>query len=242
VNPVKSNQFALCPAPDEVEEDPARWAEIDHYFADFLIPSDPALEAALQLNEAEGLPAHSVSPHQGKLLMLLAQAVGARAILEVGSLGGYSTIWLARALPPGGRVVTLELKPKRAAITRANVARAGLADRVEQRVGAALETLPTLAAEAPFDLIFIDADRENLGSYFQWAVKLSRPGTLIVVDNAVPHGDLIESEESNSEASLRRFYELAAAEPKVTMTAIQTVGVKGHDGFAIALVTSASPL
>jgi predicted O-methyltransferase YrrM len=219
----------------EEDVDPERWVEIDHFIADFLSPEDPALEAALRDNEAGGLPSHSVSPHQGKLLMLLSQAVGARKILEIGTLGGYSTIWLARALSPGGRVITLEIKPKRAEIALTNLARAGLANRVDIRLGAAIDTLPTLGDEGPFDLIFIDADRTNLGGYFQWAVKLSRPGSLIVVDNVIPHGP-IKSAEPTSQ-SLHQFYEIAATEPTVTMTAIQTVGFKGHDGFAVALVT-----
>jgi predicted O-methyltransferase YrrM len=220
----------------EEEIDPRRWVEIDHYIADLLSPADPALESALRVNEASGLPTHSVSPHQGKLLMLLAQAIGARKILEIGTLGGYSTIWLARAVGQGGRVTTLEVKSKRAEIARTNLAKAGLATIVDIRLGAALDTLPTLGEDGPFDLIFIDADRANLGAYFQWAVKLSRLGSLIILDNVIPHGPAIRSEEPASQ-SLHQFYELAAAEPKVTMTAIQTVGVKGHDGFAVALVT-----
>jgi predicted O-methyltransferase YrrM len=208
-----------------------KWTEIDDYIVDRLSLSDGTLDAALQLNQTAGLRDHSVSPNQAKLLMLLAQTVGARAILEIGALGGYSTIWLARALAPGGRLITLEANPAHAKIACANVARAGLADRVDLRLGKALDSLPTLTAEGPFDFIFIDADRANVESYFKWAVKLSRKGSLIVVDNVI----VTQNEDSTSQ-SLDRFYCLAAAEPKVSMTALQTVGAKGHDGFAIALV------
>jgi predicted O-methyltransferase YrrM len=214
-----------------------KWAEIDRYIADTLIPPDRALDSALELSQTAGLRDHSVSPNQGKLLMLLAQTVGARAILEIGALGGYSTIWLARALAPGGRLITLEANPAHAKIACANVARAGLADRVDLRLGKALDALPTLAGQGPFDFIFIDADRANVDGYFRWAVKLSRRGSLIVVDNVVRYGTAIKDEDSTSQ-SLDRFYRLAAAEPKVSMTALQTVGVKGHDGFAMALVTA----
>jgi predicted O-methyltransferase YrrM len=214
-----------------------KWADIDRYIADRLIPPDRALDSALELSQTAGLRDHSVSPNQGKLLMLLAQTVGARAILEIGALGGYSTIWLARALAPGGRLITLEANPAHAKIACANVARAGLADRVDLRLGKALEALPTLTAEGPFDFVFIDADRVNIDGYFRWALKLSRRGSLIVVDNVVRHGAVTKREDATSQA-LDRFYCLAAAEPKVSMTAIQTVGVKGHDGFAMALVTA----
>jgi predicted O-methyltransferase YrrM len=213
-----------------------RWAQGDRYIFDVLVPTDPVLDAALQASQAAGLLPINVSPNQGKLLMLLARAISAHAILEIGTLGGYSTIWLARALVPGGRLITLEAEPIHAEIARANVAHAGLADRVELRLGLALDTLPTLAADGPFDLIFIDADKENLPEYFQWAHKLSRQGSLIIVDNVVPNG-LINAESCKPGVhAVRRFYELVAAEPKVSMTAIQTVGVKGRDGFAIALV------
>lgn len=214
-----------------------KWAEIDRYIVDLLVSKDPALDAALQSNKNAGLPAHSVSPNQGKLLKLLAQSVGARSILEIGTLGGYSTIWLARALAPGGRVITLEANPMHAKMACANVARAGLGDLVDLRLGLALASLPTLVTEKPFDFIFIDADRENLGSYFQWAVKLSRRGTLIVADHVKRHGAVIKDETATTK-SLNRFFSLAAAEPKVSMTALQTVGAKGHDGFAVGLVTA----
>ena len=177
----------------------------------------------------------------GKLLQLLAQSIGARGILEIGTLGGYSTIWLARAVTPGGRVVTLELNSAFAEVARSNLARAGLAARVEVRIGPALETLPLLAAEAsgPFDLIFIDADKESTAEYFRWALKLSRRGSLIVVDNVVREGTLIDEDRRDAHIQgIRDFYALAAVEPRVSMTAIQTVGIKGYDGFAVALVTA----
>ena len=216
-----------------------KWAEIDRYIVDVLVPSDPALDAALHTSQAAELPPINVSPNQGKLLMVLAQAVGARAILEIGTLGGYSTIWLARALAPGGRLITLEANPMHAKIARANVAHAGLADRVDMRLGLALDLLPTLAAEGPFDFVYIDADQANSANYFQWAVKLSRRGSLIVADNVIRHGSIIDEENSKPAVQgLRRFYDLVAAEPKVSITALQTVGINGHDGFAIAVVTA----
>lgn len=214
-----------------------KWADIDRYIVDVLVPPDPALGAALQSSEAAGLPLHSVSPNQGKFLMLLAQTVRARAVLEIGTLGGYSTIWLARALAPGGKVTTLEANPNHAKVALANIGCAGLGDRVDLRLGAAIETLPTLEDEGPYDFIFIDADRANIPNYFRWAVKLARRGSLIVVDNVVRHGAVTDSEDATSQ-SLRNFFDLAAAEPKVNLTALQTVGIKGHDGFAIALVTT----
>ena len=213
-----------------------KWTDIDRYLVDALILSDPALDAALQSSEAAGLRPHSVSPNQGKLLMLLARTVGARAILEIGTLGGYSTIWLARALQPGGKVTTLEVNPQHAKVALANIACAGVANRVDLRLGPALETLPTLEDEAPYDFIFIDADRLNIPSYFKWTLKLSRQGSLIVVDNVIRHG-VIDNDNSTSQ-NLREFFSFAAAEPRVILTAMQTVGVKGHDGFAIALVTA----
>lgn len=214
-----------------------KWAEIDRYLVDALIPSDPALNAALQSSEAAGLPLHSVSPNQGKLLMLLARTICARSILEIGTLGGYSTIWLARALPPDGKVTTLEANPQHAKVALANIACAGVANRVDLRLGAALETLPTLEDEAPYDFIYIDADYLNVPNYFRWALKLSRQGSLIVVDNVIRYGVVIDRDDSTSQ-SLRQFFTLAATEPRVTMTAMQTVGTNGHDGFAIALVTA----
>lgn len=217
-----------------------RWTAVDRYITDLLVPPDPALDAALQASAAAGLPAISVSPSQGKLLQLLARLQGARAILELGTLGGYSTIWLARALPPGGRLVTLEADPKHAEVARANLARAGLEDVVEVRLGRGLDTLPRLAAEGggPFDLIFIDADKPSIPDYFAWALRLSRRGSLIVVDNVVRDGAVVDagSDDPNVQG-VRRFNELLAAEPRVSATTLQTVGSKGYDGLTFALVT-----
>ncbi|MBA2537739.1 MAG: O-methyltransferase [Actinobacteria bacterium] len=218
-----------------------RWREVDRYFTDLLVRPDPALDAARDVSAAAGLPSIEVTANQGKLLQLLAQIQGARAILELGTLGGYSTIWLARALPSGGRLITLELDPRYAEVARSNVAQAGLADLVEIRVGPALDTLPRLAAEGagPFDLIFIDADKASYPEYLAWALELSRPGTLIIADNVVRDGAVLDaSSEDPSVQGARRFTELLAAEPRVTSTAIQTVGSKGYDGFALALVTA----
>ncbi len=218
-----------------------QWTAVDRYITDLLVPADPALDAALEASAAAGLPPHHVSPPQGKLLWLLARIQGARSVLEIGTLGGYSTIWLARALPEGGRVITLEADPKHAGIARANVARAGLGAVVEVRLGAALETLSRLAAEgrAPFDVIFIDADKRSNPDYFAWALELSRRGSLIIADNVVRHGALVDAAGDDRDVQgVRRFIELLAAEPRVSATAIQTVGSKGYDGFAIALVTA----
>lgn len=219
------------------------WASVDQYFSELLLPPDPALDAALDASVAAGLPAINVSPNQGKFLMLLARVHGARRILEIGTLGAYSTIWLARALPAdgSGRLTTLEYDPKHAAVARANLDRAGLTPLVDLRIGAALDTLPQLAAEGlgPFDFIFIDADKVNYPSYWAWSLKLSRPGSLIVIDNVVRNGGIIDANSSDQNIQgVRRFNELLAAEPRVTATAIQTVGGKGYDGFAVALVNS----
>jgi predicted O-methyltransferase YrrM len=219
------------------------WTAVDRYFTDLLVASDPALEGALQDSSAAGLPAIHVSPTQGKLLWLLARLQGARSILEIGTLGGYSTIWLARAMPAGGRVVTLEAEPKHAAVARANFARAGVAEVVDLRLGLAQETLPRLADEArgPFDMIFIDADKPSYPDYFTWALRLSRRGSLIVVDNVVRGGAVADAASSDPTVQgVRRFNNLLAAEPRVCATAFQTVGSKGYDGFAIALVTADS--
>ncbi len=218
-----------------------QWTAVDRYITDLLMPPDPALDAALQASAVAGLPAISVSPTQGTLLLLLAQLQGARAILEIGTLGGYSTIWLARALPADGRLVTLEADPKHADVARANIAHAGLEDVVEVRLGRALETLPRLAAEGrgPFDLIFIDADKPSTAEYVTWALRLSRRGSLIIVDNVVRNGAVADAASDKPDVQgVRRFYQLLAAEPRVSATAIQTVGSKGYDGFAIALVTA----
>lgn len=214
---------------------------IDRFIADTLVEDDPALQAALAASEAAGLPSINVAPNQGKLLMLLAQAIGARRILEIGTLGGYSTIWLARALAPDGHLVTLEAKPDYAKVARANIARAGLEGRVDVRVGRAIETLPSLAAEGPFDLIFIDADKPGTPGYFQWAVKLARRGSLIIVDNVVREGAILDAASKDASVQgMRRFFELAATDPRVSGTALQTVGHKGHDGIAILLVVAES--
>jgi predicted O-methyltransferase YrrM len=217
-----------------------RWAEVDGYISDVLIPPNDVLTAALAANAAGGLPAIDVAPNQGKLLELLARMHGSRTILELGTLGGYSTIWLAGALPPGGRLVTLEFDPHHAEVARSNIARAGFSDVVEQRVGPALETLPQLAAEGygPFDLIFIDADKENYPNYLPWAVALAQPGSVIVADNVVRAGGLADGSSTDERVqAVRRFHELVAAEPRLTATTIQTVGSKGYDGFLLALVT-----
>jgi len=216
-----------------------KWTAVDRYISEALIPADPVLDAALAASDKAGLPAIAVAPNQGKWLMILAQAIGARSILEMGTLGGYSTIWLARGLPADGRLITLEFDPKHAEVARANVAHAGLADKVEIRVGKALDTLPQLAAESlgPFDLIFIDADKGNYPGYLEWAVKLSRPGTLIIGDNVVRDGDVIDATNTDpSVQGVRRMNEIIATEPRLTATAIQTVGSKGYDGFMVAIV------
>ncbi|WP_437759334.1 O-methyltransferase [Sorangium sp. So ce1389] len=218
-----------------------RWSAVDRYITDLLVPSDAALDAALGASAAADLPPINVAPNQGKLLHLLARIQGARSILEIGTLGGYSTIWLARALPAGGRLVTLELDPKHAEVARANIARAGLADVVELRLGRALDTLPALAAEGrgPFDFIFIDADKPSNPDYFAWALRLSRRGSVIVVDNVVRKGAVADPESADPNVQgVQRLNELLAAEPRVSATAVQTVGSKGYDGFAIALVTA----
>ena len=217
----------------------ARWTEVDHYLDELLVRPDAALDAALAASAAAGLPAIAVAPNQGKLLHLIARAMRATAILEVGTLGGYSTIWLARALHPGGRVITIEREREHAAVARANFDRAGVTDQVELRVGDALDILPQLAAEraGPFDLTFIDADKPRITEYFEFALQLSRPGSLIVVDNVIRDGKVIDAASDDPNVrGVRRFNERIAAEPRVSATALQTVGVKGYDGFTVALV------
>ena len=217
------------------------WADIDRYLSKAVIPPDPVLENALAAADRAGLPAVQVSPQQGKLLMLLAQMVGAQRILEIGTLAGYSTIWLGRGLPPQGKLITLEADPKHAEVARSNIARANFADFVEVRLGRALDSLPKLAAEndAPFDMFFIDADKKNIPEYFTWCLRLSHPGSVIVVDNVVRDGAVIDPQAQEAGVQgIRRFFEIAAAEPRVTGTALQTVGVKGHDGFAIFRVAA----
>jgi predicted O-methyltransferase YrrM len=215
------------------------WTAVDDYVTGLLAPPDKELEAALRAGEAAGLPQIQVSPPQGKLLYLLAKTIGARSILEFGTLAGYSTIWLARALPPGGRLISLEADPRYAEVAAASIAAAGLGEVVEVRVGAALDQLPQLDAEmvAPFDLTFIDADKVNTPEYFSWALEHSRPGSLIVADNVIRDGRLVDlGDEEPAIAAQRRFHELLAAEPRVEATTIQTVGGKGYDGFTLARV------
>jgi predicted O-methyltransferase YrrM len=218
---------------------PEQWSSVDRFITDLLLPPDSVLDAALADSATAGLPAINVSPNQGKLLHLLARAQGARSILEIGTLGGYSTIWLARAVAEGGRLVTLEAEPRHVEVARSNIARANLSDVVDIRLGNALEILPGFVAEAlgPFDFVFIDADKESTALYFDWSLKLTRPGSMIIVDNVVRKGAVVNSDDDDSKVQgVRRFYERLAAEPRVSATAIQTVGSKGYDGFAIALV------
>lgn len=218
-----------------------QWTAVDNYITDLLVPSDPVLDAVLATSAAAGLPPHNVSPNQGKLLFLLARLQGARTILEIGTLGGYSTIWLARGLGTDGRLITLEANFRHAEVARANIAHAGLTATIELRCGRALEMLPRLAAEgcAPFDLIFIDADKRSNPEYFTWALNLSRCGSLIIIDNVVRGGAVVDSRSDDpSVVGVRRLNELIAAESRVSATAIQTVGSKGYDGFAMVLVTA----
>jgi predicted O-methyltransferase YrrM len=222
-----------------VSASPERWAEVDRYIDESLVGSDPVLEAALDAATAAGIPPYQLTPSQGKLLHLLARVQRARTILELGTLGGYSTIWLARALPAGGRLVTLELDAGYAELARANLERAGVGDRVDVRVGPALDSLARLAADGadPFDLVFIDADKSSNDEYLEWALRLSRPGTLIVADNVIREGAVADPDSRDEHVQgVRRMNDLIAAEPRLTATAIQTVGAKGYDGFAIALV------
>jgi predicted O-methyltransferase YrrM len=217
------------------------WTAVDTYTEKLFIAPDFALEAALDSSKAAGLPTINVSPAQGKLLHLLARVQGARKILELGTLGGYSTIWLARALLPDGRLISLEIDPKRAEIARANIARAELANVVEIRLGAAIKSLQQLVGEGrgPFDLIFIDADKPGYAEYLQWCLKLSRPGTLIIADNVVRKGAVADPASSDENVQgIRKFNEALAAEMRVTTTMIQTVGCKGYDGLALILVTA----
>lgn len=219
-----------------------QWSAVDAYISDLFIPPDAALTAALENSATAGLPAIHVAPPQGKLLHLLALGRGARTILEIGALGGYSTIWLGRALPADGRLVSLEANPRHAQVARANIERAGLSDLVEIRLGPAQETLPQLVAAGgdPFDFIFIDADKPGYPDYLAWALRLSRPGSLIVADNVVRKGEIINAASDDANAQgIRRFNELVAAEPRLTATVIQTVGDKGYDGFLLALVQAA---
>ncbi|MDX3849626.1 O-methyltransferase [Streptomyces sp. AK02-01A] len=216
-----------------------QWNAVDSYFTDQLVPADDVLSAALAASDAAGLPAINVAPNQGKLLHLLARIQGARTILEIGTLGGYSTIWLGRALPDDGRLVSLEYNPVHADVARANLARAGLDKVVEVRTGPALETLADLVAAGtgPFDLVFIDADKPNNPHYLEWALKLTRPGSVIIGDNVVRNGAVADADSTDpSVRGTRRLIELMAGDPRLSATAIQTVGSKGYDGFALARV------
>ncbi|MGB7844257.1 MAG: O-methyltransferase [Candidatus Acidiferrum sp.] len=215
------------------------WSAVDQYIGGLLVPNDPVLDTALQASTAAGLPNIQVSPLQAKLLQLLARLQGAHNILEIGTLGGYSAIWLARALPRRGRLLTLEADAKHAEVARGNFARAGLTGVIELRLGPALDTLPQIAVEgrAPFDLIFIDANKDNMPEYFDWALKLSRRGSVIVADNVIRDGAVVDAASKDPDIQgVRRFNERLAAEPRVSATEIQTVGMKGYDGFALAVV------
>ncbi|PPQ38946.1 Predicted O-methyltransferase YrrM [Rhodoblastus acidophilus] len=216
----------------------ADWGAVDAYIGERLLAPDPALDAALAANRAAGLPSIDVSPPQGKFLHVLARATGAKTILEIGTLGGYSTIWLARALPEDGQVVTLEYAPAHADVARSNLAAAGLAGKVDLRVGAALDLLPALAAEGrSFDFVFIDADKENNAAYLDWALKLARVGATVIVDNVVRKGAILDATNLRPDVEgTRRFFDYAAEEKRWTATALQTVGAKGWDGFAIGVV------
>jgi predicted O-methyltransferase YrrM len=224
-------------APEHSHND--TWDAVDAYFTESLVAPDAALDAAMKANAAAGLPAIDVAPNQGKLLHVLALTRGARRILEIGTLGGYSTIWMARALPAGGRLLTLEFEPKHARVAQANLDRAGLSGMVEIRVGAAVDSLAQLQREGaePFDMIFIDADKQNNAVYLDWALKLAKPGTLIVVDNVVREGAIVDAASADAEVQgTRAMFARMATEPRLSGTAIQTVGSKGYDGFAMAVV------
>jgi predicted O-methyltransferase YrrM len=211
------------------------WTAVDDYLNDLIVRPDAALDAALEASAAGGLPQIAVSAPQGKLLHLLARAMGARNILEIGTLGGYSAIWLARALPPGGRLISLEYSPKHAEVARANIARAGLAEVAEVRVGRGLDLMRSLSG--PIDLFFIDADKEGYPDYFRACLELARPGSVMVFDNVVRDGKVIDPKSRDSMVqAVRRLYEDIAAEPRVSATSIQTVGSKGYDGFCMAIV------
>ena len=218
-----------------------QWTAVDRYITDLFVPPDAALDAALKATADAGMPLINVAPNQGALLHILALAQGAQNILEIGTLGGYSTIWLARALPPGGRLISLEADPTHAEVARANIARAGLSDVVEVRLGPALDTLPQLTAAGAglFDLVFIDADKPNTAAYFDWALKLTHRGSLIITDNVIRDGAVIDPDSPDPNVQgIRRFNAALAAEPRVKATVIQTVGSKGYDGLAFAVVTA----
>jgi predicted O-methyltransferase YrrM len=215
------------------------WTKVDTYFANLLTPSDAALDAALAANREAELPAIDVTGLQGKFLELLVRITGAYRVLELGTLGGYSTIWLARALPADGQIVSLEVDPRHAEVARQNLRNAGLLDRVDLRVGRATDELQKIVSSGapPFELIFIDADKAGYPAYLEWSLKLSCPGTVIVADNVVRDGRVIDPDNPDQDIQgVRRFTELVAAEPRLAATALQTVGAKGYDGFAIAVV------
>jgi predicted O-methyltransferase YrrM len=221
------------------EEHEQLWSAVDDYVTRLLVKPDAALEGALAATAEAGMPAIAVSAPQGKLLALLAQSTGARRILEMGTLGGYSTIWMARALPADGRLISLEVNPRHAEVAAANLAAAGVDKVVEIRVGSALETLPKLVAEGedPFDLVFIDADKANIPEYLEWSIRLSKPGSVIVVDNVVRNGALIdESGQKADVVGVRRLHDALSSDDHVSATTIQTVGAKGYDGFTLAVV------
>ena len=221
-----------------METDP-RWHAVDAYLSSAFLAADPALESALESNAAAGLPAYDISPLQGQLLGVLVEAAKARRVLEIGTLGGYSTIWLARAVGPNGSVISLELEPTYAQVAAENIARAGLADRVSIRIGPATESLAALVVDgvAPFDVVFIDADKPSNCDYLSWALKLSRPGTMIIVDNVVREGEVADASSTDPEVrGARDAIAMLAREPRLRATAVQTVGVKGYDGFALAVV------
>jgi len=217
------------------------WEAVDKYFDEMLIPHDSALDDALAAASAENLPAIQVSSVQGKLLHLLARIMGARNILEIGTLGGYSTIWMARALPEGGRIITLEADPKHAEVAQKNFTRAGVENKVELRLGKALDTLPKVAADGrgPFDMFFIDANKSNMPEYFEWSLKLARKGSVIIADNVVREGAVLDARSKDADIQgIRRFLEMVGKEKRVSGTALQTVSTKSYDGFALVLVTS----
>lgn len=216
-----------------------RWDAVDEYFAEHLLPKDPVFDAVLKASDAGGLPEISVAPNQGMLLHILALAVGTRRILEVGTLGGYSSIWMARALPKDGKLITLELDERHAEVARANFARAGVSDVVELRQGRAIDLLPKVAAEnaGPFDLVFIDADKSSNTDYFEWALKLTRKGSLIIIDNVVRGGAVADAKSRDTSVTgVRRLVDRLRGEKRIAATAVQTVGVKGYDGLVISVV------
>ena len=225
---------------DDMEQQTV-WRQVDRYFEERIIEHDPILEQVLHENRKAGLPAIDVTPLQGKLLHLLVMMHGSRRILEIGTLGGYSTIWMARALPPDGKIVTLELEPRHAKVAEQNLILANVKDKVDIRVGPALDQLAKMKEESvePFDLVFIDADKANIPNYLRWALRFSRPGTVIICDNVVRNGEVINGMSSDPNVNgVRSFFDMLADEQHVTATAVQTVGSKGYDGFSIGIVTA----